>query len=59
MYLIFQMQTTNPTSIDYLDGFAVHWYLDALAPPSFLDQTLETFPDKFIINSESCVGKII
>lgn len=51
------MQDTHPEAIKYLDGFAVHWYWDDIAPPSLLDKTHEKFPDKFILNTESCLGK--
>lgn len=50
------MQIAHPESIQYLDGFAVHWYWDDIAPPSLLDKTHEKFPDKFILNTESCLG---
>lgn len=50
------MQAAHPESVKYLDGFAVHWYWDDIAPPSLLDQTHEKFPDKFILNTESCLG---
>lgn len=50
------MQSAHTEAIDYLDGFAVHWYWDAIAPPSLLDKTHSKFPDKFILNTESCLG---
>lgn len=39
----------------YIDGIAVHWYTDNLAPPIFLDKTHRRFQDKFIINTEACI----
>lgn len=50
------MQQSHPEAVQYLDGFAVHWYWDNIAPPSLLDKTHEKFPDKFILNTESCLG---
>lgn len=50
------MQQAHPESVNYLDGFAVHWYWDDIAPPSLLDKTHNKFPDKFILNTESCLG---
>lgn len=50
------MQEAHPESVKYLDGFAVHWYWDNIAPPSLLDKTHDKFPDKFILNTESCLG---
>jgi glucosylceramidase len=42
----------------YIDGIAVHWYLDTLFPPSLLDCTHNNFPDKFILATEASNGKI-
>lgn len=50
------MKAAHPKSLDYLDGFAVHWYWDKIVPPSLLDKTKEKYPDKLIINTESCLG---
>lgn len=50
------MQAANAKSIDYLDGFAVHYYFDQLTPPSLLDDTKRQFPNKIILNTESCLG---
>lgn len=51
-----EMEFTNAKSLDYLDGFAVHFYFDSLLPPSMLDDTIRLYPSKVIINTESCVG---
>lgn len=48
------MEATNPHSMDYLYGFSVHFYADAIISPDVLDETKKQFPDKVIINSESC-----
>jgi len=40
----------------YVDGWAVHWYVDFLGGPGVLDSVHEKFPDKFILFSEACTG---
>lgn len=52
----YQMQQAHQEAMGYVDGFAVHWYWDDLAPPSLLDKTHNLFPDKFLLNTESCLG---
>lgn len=51
-----EMERTNSKALDYLGGFAVHFYFDSITSPSVLDDTKHQFPSKFIINTESCVG---
>lgn len=51
------MESAHSRSVDYLDGFGVHWYWDTLASPKLLDETHEKYPDKIIINTESCIGQ--
>jgi len=52
-----EMQKGNPKAVDYIDGFAVHWYWDGFIPPkTTLDKAALTYPDKFILNTESCAG---
>lgn len=51
-----EMEAANPYSLDYVDGFATHFYTDSYVPPHLLDDTKRLYPDKVIINSESCVG---
>lgn len=50
------MEEAHADAVNYLDGFAVHWYWDKLAPASLLDQTHDRWPDKLILNTESCIG---
>jgi glucosylceramidase len=50
------MQSSFPTSMDYVDGFAVHWYWDRVIPVHELDETHRLFPNKIIMNTESCMG---
>lgn len=52
------MNKTHPKSIEYLDGFAVHWYTDMLIPSKVLDDTSKQFPDKIILNTESSLGEL-
>jgi glucosylceramidase len=42
--------------MDYVDGFAVHWYWNFIVPPAVIDQTHKNFPDKLIFNTEACLG---
>ena len=44
----------NPQASQYVNGIAVHWYLDSLVPPKTLELTHEKFPDKFIFATEAC-----
>lgn len=50
------MEAANPKSMDYVDGFAVHFYFDGYDQPSLLDDTKRLFPSKVILNTESCLG---
>ena len=40
----------------YVDGWAVHWYVDFLGGPGVLDSVHEKYPEKFILFSEACTG---
>lgn len=51
-----KMHEAHNRSLEYLDGFAVHWYWDKLAPASLLEKTHQRWPDKIILNTESCLG---
>ena len=51
-----RMDQADSKATSFLDGLAVHWYWDDVAPPSLLDRTHEKYPDKIILNTESCVG---
>lgn len=53
------MDRGNENATKYLDGFGVHWYWDKIAPPSLLDRTHKDYPNKFILNTESCIGKCV
>lgn len=41
---------------NYVDGIAIHWYLDKITPPSVMAKTHKNFPDKFIISTEASAG---
>lgn len=45
-----------PNAMDYVSGLAVHWYWDRMIPPILLDKAHDKYPDKIILNTESCVG---
>lgn len=51
-----QMNSGNSMATSYLTGFFMHWYWDEFMPPFVLDRTHETFPEKILLNSESCLG---
>uniref|UniRef100_A0A1I8MQB8 Glucosylceramidase n=1 Tax=Musca domestica TaxID=7370 RepID=A0A1I8MQB8_MUSDO len=51
-----RMNATKPGSLTYLDGLAVHWYWDDIFGPELIDNTMTSFPDKLLLNTESCVG---
>ncbi len=46
----------SPDAQKYIDGIAVHWYLDFAVSPKILDYTHNMFPDKFLFASEACAG---
>jgi len=46
----------DPLSDQYVDGFAVHWYVDFLGMANSLDKVHEKYPDKFILYTEACTG---
>ncbi|XP_018579333.1 glucosylceramidase-like [Anoplophora glabripennis] len=41
---------------NYIDGIATHWYWDDIIPPSMLTTTHDTYPEKFLLATEACVG---
>ena len=46
----------SPEANTFIDGIAVHWYLDSFVSPKILDETHRLFPDKFIFATEACAG---
>lgn len=50
------MRNLEPKTFDYVDGFGVHFYWDQFVSPSVMDATAKEFPDKLILNTESCLG---
>ena len=47
---------SNSEAAKYVDGFAVHWYVDTLFSPEKLTETHDRFPDHFILGTEACEG---
>ncbi|CAG9559362.1 unnamed protein product [Danaus chrysippus] len=45
-----------PEAIDYVDGFALHSYLNKITSPSMSTLLLKQFPDKFALVTEYCAG---
>ncbi|XP_058130628.1 lysosomal acid glucosylceramidase-like [Anopheles ziemanni] len=50
------MDQGHANATSYLDGLAVHWYWDGVAPPALLDQTATSYPGKWIFNTEASLG---
>lgn len=50
------MRNMNSKTFDFIDGFGVHFYWDKFISPNVLDETKALFPDKFLLNTESCLG---
>lgn len=48
----------DKTAKSYIVGTAVHWYTDNFTPPILLDLTHNGSPDKFILMTEACTGKL-
>lgn len=51
-----RMKTGAANALDFLSGLAVHWYWDRYVPAQVLDVTHSKYPDKILLNTESCVG---
>ncbi|XP_055305815.1 lysosomal acid glucosylceramidase-like [Sitodiplosis mosellana] len=51
-----RLNRLSPKAMDYVSGLAVHWYWDRLISPFMLDQTYNKYPDKMMLNTESCIG---
>lgn len=50
---------SDPKADAYVDGFAVHWYLDNWVDlPFVLNLVHDKYPSKFILYSEACNGEI-
>eukprot|EP00094_Tigriopus_californicus_P008405 TCALIF_08098-PB protein Name:"Similar to Gba Glucosylceramidase (Mus musculus)" AED:0.13 eAED:0.13 QI:29/0.92/0.8/1/0.92/0.93/15/0/1019 len=50
---------SDPKADAYIDGFAVHWYLDNWVDlPFVLNLVHEKYPNKFILYSEACNGDV-
>lgn len=48
----------NKDAGQYVDGIAVHWYLDVFVSPSLLDQTHDFYPNVPIINTEASKNSV-
>lgn len=56
----FDLQYFNdPDALKYIDGVAVHWYLDSLVPPVALQLAKTDKKDIFLISTEACTGRTI
>lgn len=52
-----QMEKGSPNSTSFLSGIAVHWYRDNIFPTTLLNYAHTKYPNKFILNTESSIGK--
>lgn len=50
------MKNGASNALDFISGFAMHWYWDKVIPPQLIDQTHAKYPDKILLNTESSVG---
>lgn len=57
-YIICCQILEDPDAYSYVDGIAVHWYVD-FVPENLLNITHHLYPDKFILGTEACEGKSI
>ncbi|CAH0595440.1 unnamed protein product [Chrysodeixis includens] len=47
-----------PETLQYLDGVAVHYYMNKYVPATILSQAMEDYPGKFVIATEICAGGV-
>uniref|UniRef100_A0A7E4UQN8 Glucosylceramidase n=1 Tax=Panagrellus redivivus TaxID=6233 RepID=A0A7E4UQN8_PANRE len=45
---------SDPDAAKYVDGIAVHWYMDEQTSPTILTDVHNAHPDKFILPTEAC-----
>lgn len=50
------MEKYRPETFDYIDGIGLHSYFDFLLPSVTVDWTKESFPEKFLLNTEYSVS---
>lgn len=51
---------SDPEAAKYVSGVAIHWYIDLLVPPSFIDKAYDQFGnDYFFLNTEACEQDLI
>lgn len=50
------LEDETPKAMDFVSGLAVHWYWDRLISPQLLDAASDRFPEKILLNTESCIG---
>lgn len=51
-----RLNRISSNAMDFVSGLAVHWYWDRMISPSRLDQAHNKFPEKILLNTESCIG---
>ncbi|XP_075215956.1 glucocerebrosidase 1b isoform X2 [Lycorma delicatula] len=47
---------SNRKAMKFIDGIGIHWYWDFIIPVSVVQNVHDSYPDKFIINTEASQG---
>lgn len=47
----------HPNARNYSGGIAIHWYMDDYVSPKVLDETLQLYPDLFLLMTEASLGE--
>lgn len=46
----------DPAAAKAVDGIGLHWYFNRVTPTSYLSETHDRHPDKFMLSTEACEG---
>ncbi|XP_059051837.1 lysosomal acid glucosylceramidase-like [Achroia grisella] len=58
LYFFNLMVQEHPECLKYIDGVAVHFYIDTITPPAVFNTITKNYPDKFIMATEGCKGSL-
>lgn len=50
------LNSHSPKAMEFVSGLAVHWYWDRMISPQHLNEAIDKFPGKILLNTESCIG---
>lgn len=56
-WYVIDVKLYHKEALKYVKGLAIHWYADIYIPAQVLDLTHDIVPDKFILITESSLGK--